>query len=150
MTDHVEWEPLFYCGDAIHQVKMTKVQAALRSWRLDGLLLLKHDAVRYVTEFYAKGYRPFLDFEYAAFVPRDNDPVLAFTLAGEERRAAIRSRASDARRLPKFSEWARGLADIMIDYGVTSGRVGFDVMPHFVYRGLRERLPNLELVVRHG
>lgn len=139
-------KPLFYCGDEIHQAKMGKVQASLRTRGLDGLLLLKHDAVRYVTEFYTKGYRPFLDFEYAAFVPLGKDPVLGFTLGGEERRAAIRSRVADARQLPKVSLWSDGLSDILRDYGVTSGRVGFDIMPHFVLEGLRARLPHLDLV----
>jgi Xaa-Pro aminopeptidase len=138
--------PLFYCGDEVHQAKLEKVQAALRDRGLDGLLLLKHDSVRYVTEFYAKGYRPFLDFEYAAYVPAGQDPVLAFSLAGEERRAAIRSRASDLRRLPRFTEWAGALAGIIRDYGATSGRVGFDLLPHFIYAGIRTELPHLDLI----
>lgn len=142
----VDREPLFYCGDEVHQAKLTKVQAALRARDLDGLLLLKHDAVRYVTEFYAKGYRPFLGLEYAALVPRSRDPVLGFTLAGEERRAAIRSRVSDYRRLPSVSRWAAALAEILRDYGLTHGHVGFDFMPHFIHAGLRAALPHLELV----
>jgi Xaa-Pro aminopeptidase len=113
---------------------------------LDGLLLLKHDAARYVTEFYTKGYRPFLDFEYAAVVPRTADPILGFTNGGEDRRVAIRSRITDARRLPGLKGWPEALAAILADYGLTQGRLGFDLLPHFIYQGLGERFPALELV----
>lgn len=139
-------EPLFYCGDDVHHAKMLKIQRALRGRGLDGLLLLKHDAVRYVTEFYAKGYRPFLDVEYAAVVPVGRDPVLGFTVAGEERRVAIRSRVTDARRLPRLADWPLALAAILQDYGLAGGRIGFDLMPHFIYDGLRKALPRLDLV----
>ncbi|HYM68810.1 MAG TPA: Xaa-Pro peptidase family protein [bacterium] len=149
MTQIVQ-EPLFYCGDGVHRAKMRKVQDALRRRGLDALLLLKHDAVRYVTEFYAKGYRPFLDIEYAALVPLGRDPVLGFTVAGEERRVAMRSRVTDARRLPGLHEWPPALAAILTDYGLTAGRVGFDLMPQFMYQDLRERLPRLELVDAAG
>lgn len=48
-------QPLFSCGDDVHQAKVDKVQQALRRRGLDAPLLTKHDSVRYVTEFYAKG-----------------------------------------------------------------------------------------------
>lgn len=142
----LELQPLFYCGDDLQHVRLHKVQGALRSWKLNSLLLLKHDAVRYVTAFYTKGYRPFLDFEYASVVLPDRDPVLCFTTGGEERRAAIRSRITDARRLPKLSGWGAALADVLEDYGVTSGRVGFDLLPHFVHQVLCSRLPKVEFI----
>jgi Xaa-Pro aminopeptidase len=142
----LELGPLFYCGDDVHQAKLEKIQAALQTRQLDGLLLLKHDAVRYVTEFYAKGYRPFLDLEYAALVPQGRDPVLGFTIGGEERRAAIRGRVSDARRLPGVRDWGSALAQILRDYDLSTSRVGFDFMPHFIYEALRAELPELDLV----
>jgi Xaa-Pro aminopeptidase len=139
-------QPLFYCGDDVHEAKTQKIQDALVHWDLDGLLLLKHDSVRYVTEFYAKGYRPFLDIEYAVIVPRGRAPILGFTTAGEERRVAIRSRVRDTRRLPRLADWPVALATILEDVSLTRGRVGFDLMPQFMYQGLRDRLPGLELV----
>lgn len=142
----LETEPLFYCGDNVHEAKMDKVHRAIRRRGLDALLLIKHDAVRYVTEFYAKGYRPFLDIDYAAVVPAGKDPVLGFTLSGEDRRVAVRSRVHDARRLPRLADWPAALAAILGDYGLSAGRVGFDLMPQFIYQGLRERLPRLELI----
>ena len=142
----LDLEPLFYCGDDVHRAKIQKVQDALIRRDLDALLLLKHDAVRYVTEFYAKGYRPFLDIEYAALVPRGRDAVLGFTIAGEERRAAIRSRVRETRRLPRLAEWPAALAVMLADYSLARGRVGFDLLPQFMYQGLRDRLPGLELI----
>ena len=141
-----EEQPLFYCGDDVHEAKTQKIHDALARWNLDALLLLKHDAARYVTEFYAKGYRPFLDIEYAVIVPRGRDPMLGFTTAGEERRVAIRSRVRDARRLPRLADWPAALAAMLEEVSLTRGRVGFDLMPQFLYHGLRDRLPGLELV----
>ena len=142
----LENEPLFYCGVELHKAKILKVQDALRTFELDGVIFLKHDAVRYVTSFYTKGYRPFLEFDYAAVVPTGDDAVLGFTLGGEERRAAIRSRVHDIRKLPIFSQWGEGLSKILIDYNLTKGRVGFDLLPHFIYDSIREKFPQLELV----
>ena len=142
----VDTQPLFYCGDEVHRAKIEKIQDALGRRSLDALLLLKHDAVRYVTEFYAKGYRPFLDIEYAALVPHGGDPILGYTTAGEERRVAIRSRVRDARRLPRLAEWPAALAAVLEDRLLARSRVGFDLLPHFIYQGLRDRLPKLELV----
>jgi Xaa-Pro aminopeptidase len=142
----LETQPLFFCGDDVHAAKMDKIQRVLDQRRLDALLLIKHDAVRYVTEFYAKGYRPFLDIDYAAIVPAGRSPVLGFTLSGEDRRVAIRSRVQDARRLPRFPDWPKALAGIFADYGLSSGRIGYDLMPYSLYQGLRDRLPRLELV----
>jgi Xaa-Pro aminopeptidase len=150
LVTHPNAQPLFYCGDDVHQIKIDKVQEALRGRGLDALLLIKHDAVRYVTEFYAKGYRPFLDIDYAAIVPAGRDPILGFTLSGEERRIALRSRVRDARRLPSLAQWPAALAEIFADCGLAAGRVGFDLLPHAMYQGLREKLPRLDLIDASG
>jgi len=110
------------------------------------LLLIKHDAVRYVTGFYTKGYRPFLEFEYAALVPLRGLPILGTSLAGEEQRAQMRSRAGEVFTLPGVQGWADALASLLSDVGLTSGRLGFDLLPHFVHDGLRTHMPLLELV----
>ena len=149
MSD-LEREPLFFPGEEIHQIRVERVAAALRRHDLAGLLLLKHDAVRYVTGFYAKGYRPFIDFDYAALVPRDGDTVLGYTVGGEERRIALRSRVAESVRLPSFSRWGGGLADLLRRCGVTTGRLGFDILPHFIFEELRAVFPNLELVDASG
>jgi Xaa-Pro aminopeptidase len=142
----LEQYPLYFPGDEIHQARVSRVSEALRTRDLDGLLLLKHDAVRFVTGFYAKGYRPFVDFEYAALFQPERDTVLGFTNGGEDRRIAIRSRVSESFRLPSFHKWGAGLSEMLRRYGLTTGRLGFDVMPHFIYQGLREEFPNLELL----
>jgi len=149
MSD-LEREPLFFPGDEIHQARVERVAAALRRHDLAGLLLLKHDAVRYVTGFYAKGYRPFIDFDYAALVQRDEDTVLGYTVGGEERRIDLRSRVSASVRLPSFPRWGAGLADMLRRSGLTTGRLGFDILPHFIYEELRAVFPNLELVDASG
>ena len=65
----VDPTPPFYAGDELQAIRLAAIQSALAERGLDGLLLLKHDAVRFVTGFYAKGYRPFVEFEYAAWCP---------------------------------------------------------------------------------
>ena len=149
MSD-LDLQPLFFPGDEIHQVRVERVAAVLQAHDLDALLLLKHDAVRYVTGFYAKGYRPFIDFDYAALVRRRWDTVLGYTVGGEERRIALRSRVSDSFRLPSFNQWGAGLVEMLRRSEVTTGRLGFDILPHFIDRELREALPRLELVDASG
>jgi Xaa-Pro aminopeptidase len=143
-------QPLFFPGDEIHQVRVERVAAALQAHDLDGLLLLKHDAVRYVTGFYAKGYRPFIDFDYAALVRRDRDTVLGYTVGGEEPRIALRSRVADSFRLPSFKQWGAGLARMLSRSRVTASHLGFDILPHFIDRDLRAAYPSLELVDASG
>jgi len=149
MSD-LERDPLFFPGDEIHQVRVERVGASLRRHDLTGLLLLKHDAVRYVSGFYAKGYRPFIDFDYAALVRRDGDTILGYTVGGEERRIAVRSRVSESVRLPSFPRWGTGLADVLRRFGLTTGRLGFDILPHFIHEELRAVFPGLELVDASG
>src|SRR5689334_9031047 len=98
-------EPLFFPGDAVHAARLAKVVAALASHELDGLLLLKHEAARYVTGFYAKGYRPFIEFAYVALVRPDGSTLLGSSVGGEGRRIARRSRADAWFELPGFRQW---------------------------------------------
>jgi len=138
--------PLFYCGDELQAIKLARLQAAFAGRGLDALLLLKHDAVRYVTGFYAKGYRPFIEFEYAALVPAAGLPVLGTALAGEERRARLRSRAGDVRRLPGVRDWGRALGAWLADHRLERARVGFDILPQFMHADLMAVHPGLRLV----
>jgi Xaa-Pro aminopeptidase len=140
----VEQEPLFYCGDELHEWKISRLQQFMKSKELDGLLLLKHDAVRYVTEFYTKGYRPFLDFDYLVLVPADGEPVIGYSMGGEDRRIQMRSKVKDARQLPGLQDWGKKILEIFSDYGISKGRIGFDLLPHFIYRELSEQLPDID------
>lgn len=62
-------EPSYYGGDVLHQAKKEKIQAAMAENGLDAILLLKAETVRYATDFYVKGYRPFYEPEYLAVIP---------------------------------------------------------------------------------
>jgi Xaa-Pro aminopeptidase len=146
ISSDIDPTPLFYGGDELQELKLESVQRAIAAHGLDALLLIKHDAVRYVTGFYAKGYRPFLEFEYAALVPSTGLPVLGTSLAGEEARARLRSRAGDVVSLPGVRDWAVALAALLRDRGLSNGRVGFDLLPHFIHDGLRALLPSVDLV----
>lgn len=146
ISSEIDPTPLFYGGDDLQALKLASLQRATAAHGLDALLLLKHDAVRYVTGFYAKGYRPFIEFEYAALVPVTGLPVLGTSLAGEEARARVRSRAGDVITLPAVRDWAAVLSALLTDRGLSGSRVGFDVLPSFLHDGLSARLPSLRLV----
>jgi Xaa-Pro aminopeptidase len=146
ISPSVDATPLFYCGDELQAAKLAAVQEALARHDLDALLLLKHDAVRYVTGFYAKGYRPFLEFDYLALVPLEGLPVLGTSLSGEEPRARLRSRSADVVTLPGVRGWAGAIAALLRQHGLAGARVGFDLLPHFLWSEIREQLPRLELV----
>ena len=53
--------PIFYAGDDLHVVKQHRVQEALAAAGLDALLFFKAEVVRYITDFYVKGFRPFME-----------------------------------------------------------------------------------------
>jgi Xaa-Pro aminopeptidase len=143
-------EPLFFPGDAVHQARLAKIVAALARHDLDGLLLLNHEAARYVTGFYAKGYRPFIEFAYAALVQRDGSTLLGSSVGGEGRRIARRSRADAWFALPGLRQWGGALVAQLQRIGLTTGRLGFDLLPHFLYLEVRTALPHLELVDASG
>ena len=60
--------PIFYPGDELHRIKQAKVQRALEEESLDAFLFFKAEAVRYITDFYVKGFRPFMEPEYVVLV----------------------------------------------------------------------------------
>jgi Xaa-Pro aminopeptidase len=102
--------------------------------------------VRYVTGFYAKGYRPFLEIEYLALVVADGPTVLGTSLTGEAPRATMRSRADDVIQLPKPRNWGPAIEKLLHTHGLAGGRVGFDFMPHWIHQHLTESLPGIKLL----
>lgn len=139
-------EPVFYCGDELQNWKLERMDKIMDENGLDAIVFTKHDSVRYISGFYTKGYRPFLEFDYLGVVVRGKKVVVGYSMAGEERRIATRSRATEARKLGSLNTWDVTIAEILSDYGVTSGRVGFDLLPHFVYANLVKRVPSVEFV----
>jgi Creatinase/Prolidase N-terminal domain len=93
-------DPLFYSGDELHKAKVERLRSIMRATGLDALLFVKHDAVRYVTGFYAKGYRPFLEIEYMAIITAEGRVVLGSGLNGEPPRAHCPSRVRGGQRSP--------------------------------------------------
>ncbi|GAA0315381.1 aminopeptidase [Oceanobacillus oncorhynchi subsp. incaldanensis] len=140
------YEPLFYAGDELHDWKLNKLNSLMKEQGLDALLLFKHDSVRYVTEFYTKGYRPFLDFDYLAIVPLNQEPIIGYSMGGEERRIQIRSKVNDSRKLPGFSKWSEAIEEILSDYNLLNKHIGFDLMPHFIHENLKKQLPGAHLI----
>jgi Xaa-Pro aminopeptidase len=137
--------PSFYAGDALHAIKQQKLQKALEQSGFDAFLFCKAEAVRWVTDFYVKGFRPFLEPEYVALVVKGKPPVVGYISGSDDLRIQFKSDIQDARRLPHVSKWHEVIEKMLADYGVSRGRIATDVMPHMVYRGLTKACPDLEI-----
>ncbi len=135
--------PIFYPGDEVHRVKQTKIQAAIERSGYDALLLFKAEAVRYVTDFYVKGYRPFMEPEYVVLVPKGKAPVVGHTSGSDDLRIRYKSDIQDARKLPPVPRWGKVIAGMLADYGLENARIGTDFIPYMVHEDLKARFPKL-------
>ena len=130
-------DPLFYAGDTLHTLKQEKIQNALDAAGLDGLLLFKAEAVRYITDFYVKGFRPFMEPEYVVLVAKGRKPAVGYISGSDDLRIRFKSDIEDARKLPHVSSWADVIGGMISDYGLQNGSIGTDFMPFMVADGLR-------------
>ena len=140
-------DPSFYVGDELHKIKTEKIQKSMEKHGFDALLLIQSPYVRYVTDFFTKGYRSFThDLEYLAVVPRGKEPILGFQSGSDEYRVKTKCLTQDARRLGSYSKWPDSIAKIFEDYGLTKGRIGTDMLLFDWYLALKERFPKIEFV----
>ena len=135
--------PIFYPGDEVHRAKQIKIQAAIERSGYDALLLFKAEAVRYVTDFYVKGYRPFMEPEYVVLVPKGKAPVVGHTSGSDDLRIRYKSGIQDSRKLPAVPQWGEVIAGMLSDYGLESARVGTDFIPYMVHEDLKQRFAGL-------
>lgn len=138
--------PTFYAGDELHKIKREKIQKALRENNLDGFLLTKAEAVRYATDFYVKGYRPFDEPEYLAVIPKDGEPVVGHTSGSDNYRIQVKSDIKDHRKLSNLKSWGKEIVNILNQYGITRGVIGTDNLPFQIYQYIKSELPNLEII----
>ena len=138
-------DPIFYPGDEIHRVKQEKVQAVLAASGFDALLLFKAEAVRYVTDFYTKGYRPFMEPEYLVLVSKGAPPAVGHVSGSDDLRIRYKSDIADARKLPPVHDWGRVIAGMLSDYGLERARLGTDFIPYMVHADLTERCPGVTI-----
>ena len=136
--------PPFYAGDELHAVKQKKLQDTLALSGLDALLFFKAEAVRYITDFYVKGFRPFMEPEYVVLVAKGKPPAVGYISGSDDLRIRFKSDISDARKLPHIAEWATVIGGMLYDYGLGRGRIGTDFMPFMVHEGLTRQFPSIE------
>ncbi len=67
---------------------------------LDAFLFFKAEAVRYITDFYVKGFRPFMEPEYVVLVAKGRPPVVGYISGSDDLRIRFKSDIEDARKLP--------------------------------------------------
>lgn len=135
--------PIFYAGDALHRHKQERVQQALAASGFDALLFFKAEAVRYLTDFYVKGYRPFMEPEYVVLVAKGHPPAVGYISGSDDARIKVKSDIVDARRLPPVARWAETIGQMLADYGLQSAHIGTDFMPYMVHEGLKQQFPKL-------
>jgi Xaa-Pro aminopeptidase len=137
-------DPVFYAGDELHRIKQKKLQGALEESGLDAFIFFKAEAVRYITDFYVKGFRPFMEPEYVVLVAKGKPPVVGYVSGSDDIRIRFKSDIEDARKLPPVSDWAVTIGQMISDYGLARGRIGTDLMPFMVYEGLKRQFPAIE------
>lgn len=145
--------PVFYAGDDVRAAKLEKLQLQMTEDGLDGLLVLRPEGIRYATDFYAKGYRTFLEIEYCLVMDRTGRQSLAYTSGSDDIRVRLRSFLGDddVRSLSGGPEdWHPTVAAMLSDYGLSKARVGYDLMPVELFVALQQHLPDLELVPAGG
>ena len=142
--------PLFYAGDELHCEKQRRVQRVLAESDFDALLFFKAEAVRYITDFYVKGYRPFMEPEYAVLVAKHKAPVVGYVSGSDDLRIRVRSDIEDARRLPAVSHWGKAIGAMLTDYGLGNARLGTDFMPYDVYEALKKEFPAIQIGSAHS
>lgn len=138
-------DPIFYPGEAIHRAKQEKIQAELQRSGFDAFLLFKAEAVRYVTDFYVKGFRPFMEPEYIVLVSKGRPPAVGYISGSDDLRIRFKSDIEDARKLPGVQEWGGVIGGMLADYGLAHGRIGTDLMPYFVHDDLKRQFPGLSI-----
>jgi Xaa-Pro aminopeptidase len=137
--------PLFYAGDELHRIKQDKVQKALARSAFDAFLFFKAEAVRYLTDFYVKGFRPFMEPEYVVLVAKGQPPAVGYISGSDDLRIRFKSDIADARKLPALPGWADAIGTMIADYGLGRACIGTDLMPYMVHEGLRGRFPDLTI-----
>jgi Xaa-Pro aminopeptidase len=139
-------DPSYYAGDDLHRAKREKLTQVMAKYKLDALLLFKSEAVRYVTDFYVKGFRPFMDLEYFAIVPREGEIFVGYSSGSDTFRIQIRSDIKESAKVGDERTWAQTIADVLKAKRLEAGCIGSDLLHFSIYLGLKERLPKAEFV----
>jgi len=138
-------EPSYYAGNELHKIKMEKIQKSMEKYGFDALLLFQSPSVRYVTDFFAKGYRSYSqDLEYCVVVPRAKEPILGYQSGSDDYRVKTKCLTEDARKLGPYHRWPESIGKILEDYGLTAGRIGTDMLLFDWYLALKQKFPKVE------
>jgi Xaa-Pro aminopeptidase len=107
-----------------------------------------------VTDFYVKGYRPFVGLEYVVVVPTRSKPVICYASGNDEPRIELRNfyenierkgqvLYDDVRKIGDIHEWHSTIAQILKEYSLEKGVIGTDIMPFFIYKELKANLQDI-------
>jgi len=139
-------DPIYYCGDEIKEFKQKKIEGILKKKNLDALLFFKPEGVRYMTDFFVKGFRAVsMDIEYFSIAFQGKQPVLGFQSGSDTWRIQVYNWVNDYRKLNK-GKWHETLKEILSEYKLLKGRIGTDLLSFDLYLSLKEVLPGIEFV----
>jgi len=139
-------DPIYYCGDEIRKFKQERIQKLLKENELDALLFFKPEAIRYMTDFFVKGFRAVsMDIEYLSLQVRGKEPVLAHQSGSDTWRIQVYNWVTDYRKLTR-GKWQETIKEILTDHNLLKGRIGTDLLSFDLYLSLKDILPGIEFV----
>lgn len=139
-------DPIYYCGDEIRKFKQERIQKLLKEKELDALLFFKPEAIRYMTDFFVKGFRAVsMDIEYLSLQVRGKEPVLAHQSGSDTWRIQVYNWVTDYRKLTR-GKWQETIKEILTDHNLLKGRIGTDLLSFDLYLSLKDILPGIEFV----
>lgn len=139
------WVEPFHVAAALVSARVDRLFRAMRDLEIRALLLTKPESIRYITNFPVKGYRPFIEIEYACVLPLDGPPSLVYSSGADKARL---ERYGFGVRFTELSArgWSAAMEELLRQTGVSSGRVGVDLLPFELADQLRQLLPGLALI----
>jgi Xaa-Pro aminopeptidase len=125
---------------------MEKIKDLMKKKDLDGIIFFKPEAIRYLTDFFVKGYRAAsMDIEYIGVIFRDSEPILGYQSGSDTWRIQVYNKIEDYRKLTR-GKWAVTIKEIFQDYGIQDGKIAVDLLDFILFKQLNEELPNIEFV----
>jgi Xaa-Pro aminopeptidase len=139
-------EPSYYVGDELRTAKRAKLTQMMEKYGLEGLLLFKNEAVRYVTDFYVKGFRPFMELEYFAIVPREGEMFVGYSSGSDAFRIHLRSDIKEMTHASDRKGWPQTISGVLKRKKLEQGRIASDILHFSIYEGIKGELPKVDFV----
>lgn len=137
---------LYNIPEDLQKKKLNRAQNLLKERGIDALIVFDSHSVRYLTNFFVKGYRTIsMDYEYLAILTQSGEPILGYRSGSDEFLISARCPTSEAYKLPSRFKWADFICDRLEDRKLNNGTIATDMMPFDVSLKLKKLLPKVEI-----